>query len=49
MAFGDTFFLIGAALIVALLASLLLNRPQGFSAVSAPAAASSPASRRSTS
>jgi DHA2 family multidrug resistance protein len=49
MAFGDTFFLIGAALIVALLAALLLNKPQAFSAVSAAAATSSPASRQSTS
>ncbi len=32
MAFGDTFFLMGAALIVALLAALLLNKPRAFSA-----------------
>jgi hypothetical protein len=31
MAFGDTFFLMGAALIVALLAALLLNKPRAFS------------------
>jgi DHA2 family multidrug resistance protein len=32
MAFGDTFFLMGAVLIVALLAALLLNKPRAVSA-----------------
>ena len=32
MAFADTFYLMGAALIAALLAALLLNKPPAYSA-----------------